>query len=169
MGKYLAFILIIILTVSCHGTKVVKEETEYFSFERPVELALDTLIFFKNSSNVSAAQKAIGNDGYINTNIKGMFVIDGIAILFAVQNPESNDVVTCYCSDYTDEYLKRNRETISQNTHEYRIVEGKSRDTDKRWVELCIDMKHQFFAEEIDKDKFNQIKELLKTIKVHNK
>lgn len=166
MIKYIYFALIIILTISCRDSKVVVEDTKYFTFERPVTLAFDTLIYFDQSSNLSAAQKAIGNKNFIDPQIKGEFIIDGISVHFIVKNPKSNDIVPCYCSDYSVEYLKQNGETISQKTHEYRFVEGKNNDTEKRWIELCIDMKHQFFAKEIDMEKFDTIKELLKTIKI---
>ena len=163
MSKYIYFVLVIILTTSCRDENTVVEETKYFSFERPATLALDTLIYFDHSSNTSAAQKAIGNKEYLNSNINGEFIIDGIGIHFTLNNSKSNEVVPCPCSDYSAEYLKHNGELICQNTQEYRIVQGIN-DTYEHWIELCIDMKHQFFVKGVKEENCETIKQLLKTI-----
>ncbi|MCH2225920.1 MAG: hypothetical protein MK066_14215 [Crocinitomicaceae bacterium] len=165
MYKYIIFIWVSTLITSCGDTDLVIEETDYFSFERPAKSELDTIIYSEESSNVSDAQKAIGNSENFNSHIKGNFIIDGIGIYFALKNPRSNNIVPCYCSDYSEDYIKGNGEFFSQNSSEYRIVEGNNH-TNKHWIELCIDMKHQFFVKEIEKEKFNMIKDLLKTIRI---
>ena len=166
MRKYIGFILIIISILSCRDTNLVVQETDYFSFKRPAQFEIDTITYSKELSNVTAAQKAIGNSEYIEAHIEGEFVINGVNIYFTVKNPQTNDIVPCSCSDYSEEYLKLNGEIIILSKHEYRIVEGENIDTGTRWIELCLDMKHQFFAKEIDNEKFDMIKDLLKTIKM---
>lgn len=164
MSKYIIILITLLLTGACKNN-IVTEETKYFSFERPAELAFDTIIYFESVHNIKKANKATGHIDTINATIEGKFVIDNIDVYFTLKNPAS-DFLPTSCSDYSEEYFKTNGEVVSIDSHEFRIVEGESSNSYKQWIELCIDMKHQFFVKEVNENKVEMIKSLLKTIKI---
>ncbi|MFT4601167.1 MAG: hypothetical protein ACI857_001345 [Arenicella sp.] len=165
-NKLLGILFIVLLNTSCSGEKNIKEETKYFTFERSESSSIDTIIYKEEYTNRALAEIAIGNESYVDTYKKGTLIIDGISIYFVIKYNTVNDPVPCICSDYSGDYLNENGAIETINGREYRMVEGQASLSQKHWIELCIDMKHQIYVTDVSEDKADMIKEVLVSIKM---
>jgi hypothetical protein len=168
MIKILNLLCVFVVLISCNEEPIewATEETEYFFFDKPVDLKYTYSEDKELGYNIQQSIEAIGNDSTFQLRKSGVLKFKQFKIEFFLNSENEFGYVPSSCSDFSDKELFLYGENHNTGVHTIRFITKEKNNYGNYFLNACFDGEHLFHVRQVKEKDLELLKRILLKVPV---